>query len=1504
MMRSKSRGMNGIFVAIFAMMLFALAGMSSAAPLGGATISSITNATSGQGGHWFTFTASATPDGTNKIAALQINASSGSCSILTVGTNTTAAFSATCNCSALTPSNNTFNATFTDSVAASVASTNSVVGYPDPNNATLNRPTISGTAVPGQTLTCVNATTFTDVDGDVANNATKVFQWYNGTSAIAGANTFQWTITAPYIGALINCEENVTATNWTTSSATNKSLNTTIVSGANYLQLISVTNNWTGVTYPIYVNGSGKTVQFNVTVNNTDGVNNVTRVTFITNGTLCTEGNTRNMTNTNASVAGNAASNWTINCTINATATENAYIVNITMYSSNSETNNTNITAATSHITVDRTPPVFVLYNSLGVAEPDLFYSNNSSNQNITVQFNVTDTGMGVPTNTWVNGAGNITITYTGINGTTCTINNSESHNITYDGSSKWIIAQPCNVSEIFSNHTITNPEAMVITITVMDLAHNINTTTITPLIHNLGVPAPNASVVGTCLSAGSRTTNLSNVLNFSAINFVMEIKLNGSAACIYNLTGVNHSAPWNNSSVTVALFNYSSVDMSTAAKAIAVASAMGNTIRVQIAPPNSFQASSIYLNSSALTELNNTLVNVSLFYLPFSGVPAITWSGGTGNNSANLTIDSTWFDSGNNTSFTNLTLHLGGFSNYSLSDTAVPTFAVGSPAAGIFTVNSTSINLTVNGTGTEVQNITMNLTNRTGTVFGSYYYIRYPNGSITNTTLCANTTAAGSNYEAISCNFTFTAPATGNYTLAYTAYDYGNNTASGTRVFALGDVVPPVVTLLNPADNNATNSGAIGNNFNFSMTDANFTGYTGYTQNNCTLYINGVAKGFNTSLSSNEGNSTFFNASSLADGVYSWLVSCTDQSGNVGNSSNRTLYVDSSGPHLTLSLPLNNTSYGRAINVTYNITSTAFKNVTIRIAYNVNGSYVVNTTVTNASAYSANITVPADGYYDVNVTVYDNYARSASQNVTNVTAEGTAPTVTIYFPNQTQLFTAANATYNSSNVLLNFTAKDTFSVKNCSYSLDGGAWTTVTNCSLWTIVAGGPVNNTTIMNASLSSTLTNVNGTHIIQLRVYDNSSNVAYASTSFTVDTASTPTHVVASSGTVTIANGTTNEILTPDLSNVNVTIASSVAGNGTTSVNLTLPTLTSTASNVSATINGTLNISVTTTGNDYQLALSTANTTITGPSNWTGVLEMPTVKTLSSVSAPAYPGYVSNVTSVVEVGFGDTRLNLSSPARLLLVGMGTAQHVGYAYTGQTFTPITAGCTADTAAGLGSNSECIIVVGADMAVWTTHFTTFGTYTVTRSDGGSGSGGSGGSGGSSGGSISSGCTPSWSCGAWNTCASDGTQARTCSDANSCGVTTGKPSESQTCTYVAPSTPTVNNTTQPPATCTPNWNCGSWNACTIDNKQTRTCTDSNSCGVATGKPSEKQACTYSAPSPNILPSNPAAPAAPSTTTPASGGLGALLPTIAIIGVIVVVGAGAFFLLKPKGKKGM
>jgi hypothetical protein len=57
---------------------------------------------------------------------------------------------------------------------------------------------------------------------------------------------------------------------------------------------------------------------------------------------------------------------------------------------------------------------------------------------------------------------------------------------------------------------------------------------------------------------------------------------------------------------------------------------------------------------------------------------------------------------------------------------------------------------------------------------------------------------------------------------------------------------------------------------------------------------------------------------------------------------------------------------------------------------------------------------------------------------------------------------------------------------------------------------------------------------------------------------------------------------------------------------------------------------------------------------------------------------------------------------------------------------------------------------------------------------------------------------------------------------------------------------TQTNTANTPASqnsCAPNWQCSDWSVCSSSGSQTRTCSDSNSCGTTSGKPSLSQACS-------------------------------------------------------------
>ena len=73
-------------------------------------------------------------------------------------------------------------------------------------------------------------------------------------------------------------------------------------------------------------------------------------------------------------------------------------------------------------------------------------------------------------------------------------------------------------------------------------------------------------------------------------------------------------------------------------------------------------------------------------------------------------------------------------------------------------------------------------------------------------------------------------------------------------------------------------------------------------------------------------------------------------------------------------------------------------------------------------------------------------------------------------------------------------------------------------------------------------------------------------------------------------------------------------------------------------------------------------------------------------------------------------------------------------------------------------------------------------------------------------------------------------------------------SKSMTITLTAqPSVSSYSSSGGSGGSCLPRWTCTEWSACSIEGKQTRTCTDSLRCGVSTGKPTETQTCTYVAP---------------------------------------------------------
>ena len=212
------------------------------------------------------------------------------------------------------------------------------------------------------------------------------------------------------------------------------------------------------------------------------------------------------------------------------------------------------------------------------------------------------------------------------------------------------------------------------------------------------------------------------------------------------------------------------------------------------------------------------------------------------------------------------------------------------------------------------------------------------------------------------------------------------------------------------------------------------------------------------------------------------------------------------------------------------------------------------------------------------------------------------------------------------------------------------------------------------------------------------------------------------IAASPTVTVDTTQTEVVITSNQS-TSITVPGDVT-NATININLLI---TDNGTNATATLSKIdLNVNTSISGTPVEIAIP-ADTIISAPTGWNGVINAPKIESNSSVSVIPDSGNTATVSSVIEIGYGDVELIFSKAVRILIPGA-AGKYVGYSRSG-TFTQITTACSADTQiAGdsLGVGGNCKIDVGSDKVIWTKHFTKFITYTqsVIQSSGGGGGGG------------------------------------------------------------------------------------------------------------------------------------------------------------------------------------
>ena len=148
--------------------------------------------------------------------------------------------------------------------------------------------------------------------------------------------------------------------------------------------------------------------------------------------------------------------------------------------------------------------------------------------------------------------------------------------------------------------------------------------------------------------------------------------------------------------------------------------------------------------------------------------------------------------------------------------------------------------------------------------------------------------------------------------------------------------------------------------------------------------------------------------------------------------------------------------------------------------------------------------------------------------------------------------------------------------------------------------------------------------------------------------------------------------------------------------------------------------------------------ANTKVTSADPaWDGVVQLPKVRT--DVVVPAASGQATTVGVAIELGSPTTRLDFDTPVKLVLADQ-AGKRAGYIDQSGGFHAIATACPAVMPDDMATD-ECWVDDGTDLVIWTTHFTTFVSYTsaATPAPGGGGSGSGGASSGSTGGSSAGG---------------------------------------------------------------------------------------------------------------------------------------------------------------------
>jgi len=226
----------------------------------------------------------------------------------------------------------------------------------------------------------------------------------------------------------------------------------------------------------------------------------------------------------------------------------------------------------------------------------------------------------------------------------------------------------------------------------------------------------------------------------------------------------------------------------------------------------------------------------------------------------------------------------------------------------------------------------------------------------------------SGSSVAIAGClNTTFNV-AEGAHTLTVYANDTQGLEASDSASFSVS-VGAPTILLSSPIDSYLNSQAVI---FRYTPTDVNLA--------SCELWGNffGSFALNQTNANPTSGSENTFSLN-LADGTYLWNIRCNDSVGNSAFNGNKTFYVDTTNPALSLSQPTGTKTSRTGIPLTFTITDASPTSCLYNIKWSTGESVIANTTITNC--LSTSVSVAADGNYILNLYINDSAGNTNSTN-------------------------------------------------------------------------------------------------------------------------------------------------------------------------------------------------------------------------------------------------------------------------------------------------------------------------------------------------------------------------------------------------------------------------------------------------------------------------------------------------------------------------------------------